>query len=59
MEKFVKHWFYEQIGPEWRLHRFEFGLMKGSIHSRGLVKLKSDPGLWNLNQTALKGHNAQ
>ena len=39
--------------------RFEFGLMKGSIHSRGLVKLKSDPGLWNFNQIALKGHNAQ
>ena len=57
--KVVKHWFYEQIGPEWRWYRFEFGLMKGSIHSRGLVKLKSDPGLWNLNQLALKGHNAK
>ena len=59
VEKFVKHWLYEQMGAEWHWYRFEFALMRGSIHSHRLAKLKSDPGLCTLSQVALKWHNAQ
>ena len=55
VEKFVKHWLYDQMGCEWHWYRFEFAIMRGSIHCHGLAKLKSDPGLCNLSQVALKG----
>ena len=44
---------------EWHWYRFEFAIMRGSIHCHGLAKLKGDPGLCNLSQVALKGHLAQ
>ena len=46
VEKFVKHWLYEQMGA----------VMRGIIHCHGLAKLKSDPGLCSLGQVALKGY---
>ena len=59
VEKFVKHWLYKQMGAQWHWYRFEFAVMRGSIHCHGLAKLKSDPGLCSLGQVALKGYYAQ
>ena len=59
VEKFVKHWLYEKMGASWHWYRFEYALKRGSIHCHGLAKLKDDPGLCNLNQVAINGHNAQ
>jgi len=59
VEKFVKHWLYEKMGATWHWYRFEYALMRGSIHCHGLVKLKGDPGLCDLSQIALNGFNAQ
>ena len=52
VKTFVKNLLYEQMGAEWSWYRFEFALMRGSIHSHGLAKLKSDPGLCTLSQVA-------
>ena len=47
------------MGVTWHWYRFEYALMRGSIHCHGLAKLKDDPGLCNLSQVALNGHIAQ
>ena len=39
-------------------YRYEFQA-HGSIHCHGVAKLKSDPGLRNLNDKALKGFLAE
>lgn len=56
MENFVKHWLYEALGAEWHWYRFEYAVMRGSIHCHGVAKLKSDPGLCKLTKKALEGH---
>ena len=56
VENFVKHWLYEALGAEWHWYRFEYAVMRGSIHCHGVAKLKSDPGLCKFTKKALEGH---
>ena len=58
-ENFVKHWLYEIMGAKWHWYRYEFAVMRGSIHCHGLAKLKSDPGLVELSRIALTGFLAK
>ena len=48
----------EQGPPQWHWYRYEFQA-RGSIHCHGVAKLKSDPGLCNLTDKALKGFLAE
>ena len=48
----------KKMGAIWHWYRFEYALMRGSIHCHGLAKLKDDPGLCDLSQVALNGHVA-
>ncbi|XP_066915890.1 uncharacterized protein [Clytia hemisphaerica] len=59
VENFVKHWLYETLEAEWHWYRFEYAVMRGSIHCHGVAKLKNDPGLCKLTQKALEGHLAE
>lgn len=43
---------------EWHWYRFEYQA-RGSIHCHGVAKLKNDPGLCQLSETALKGYLAE
>ena len=52
-EKFVKNWLYETLGATWHWYRFEYAVMRGSIHVHGVAKLENDPGLCELSQVAL------
>ena len=52
VKAFVKNLLCEQMGAGWSWYKFEFALMRGFIHSHGLAKLKSDPGLCTLSQVA-------
>lgn len=54
VEKFVKHWLKNTLGSTWHWFRYEFAVQRGSIHCHGVAKLKSDPNLCELSQTALK-----
>ena len=54
-ENFVKIWLYEILRASWHWYRFEYAVMRGTIHVHGLAKLKNDPGLCELTQVALKG----
>lgn len=54
-EQFVKHWLKNTLGATWHWFRYEYAVQRGSIHCHGIAKLKSDPGLCDLSQTALKG----
>ena len=58
LESFLKHWLYDTLGAEWHWYRYEFQA-RGSIYCHGTAKLKSDPGLCNLAETALKGFLAE
>ena len=58
VENFIKQWLYESLGAEWHWYRFEYAVMRGSIHCHGLAKLKDDLGLCELTQKALKGYLA-
>ena len=55
VKSFVKHWLYECMNASWHWYRFEFSIMRGSIHCHGLAKLKDDPGICELTELALKG----
>ena len=44
------------MGASWHWYRFEYAVMRGSIHCHGLAKLKGDPGLVELGQRALTGY---
>ena len=46
------------IGAKWHWFRYEYQ-GRGSIHCHGTAKLKNDPGLCHLTETALKGFLAQ
>ncbi|XP_066932700.1 uncharacterized protein [Clytia hemisphaerica] len=59
VKSFVKHWLYESLNAEWHWYRFEFAVMRGSIHCHGLAKLKDDPGICELTEKALQGFLAQ
>ncbi|XP_066915540.1 uncharacterized protein [Clytia hemisphaerica] len=59
VKNFVKHWLYESLNAEWHWYRFEFAVMRGSIHCHGLAKLKSDPGICELTEKALQGFLAK
>ena len=58
LESFVKHWLYQTLGAKWHWFRYEYQ-GRGSIHCHGTAKLKNDPGLCQLTETALKGFLAQ
>ena len=58
VEQFVKHWLYNCLGAEWHRYRYEYQA-RGSIHCHGIAKLKSDPGLCDLTDKALKGFLAE
>ncbi|XP_046856025.1 uncharacterized protein LOC124449122 [Xenia sp. Carnegie-2017] len=58
LESFIKHWLYETLGAKWHWFRYEYQ-GRGSIHCHGTSKLKNDPGLCQLTETALKGFLAQ
>ena len=58
VENFVKYWLYKVMGAEWHWYRFEYAVMRGSIHCHGLAKLQDDPDLCKLSQLALKGYLA-
>ena len=58
LESFLKHWLYDTSNAEWHWYRYEFQA-RGSIHYHGTAKLKSDPGLCNLTEIALKGFLAE
>ena len=55
VEKFVKHWLKNTLGSTWHWFLYEYAVQRGSIHCHGVAKLKSDPNLCELSQTALKG----
>ena len=46
------------MNADWYWYRFEFTVMRGSIHCHGLAKLKDDPGICELTEKALKGYLA-
>ena len=54
LESFLKHWLYDTLNAEWHWNRYEFQA-RGSIRCHGTAKLKSDHGLCNLTEIALKG----
>lgn len=54
-ENFVKYWLYDTLNAEWHWFRFEYAVQRGSIHCHGVAKLKNDPGICSLSNTALKG----
>ncbi|CAB3979153.1 Hypothetical predicted protein [Paramuricea clavata] len=56
--KDVMHWLYRSLNAEWHWYRFEHQA-RGSIHCHGVAKLKNDPGLCKLSETALKGYLAE
>lgn len=58
LENFIKHWLYGTLDAEWHWYRFEYQA-RGSIHCHGVAKLKNDPGLCKLSETALKGYLAE
>ena len=58
LESFIKHWLYETLGAKWHWFRYEYQ-GRGSMHCHGTAKLKNDPGLCQLTETALKGFLAQ
>ena len=58
LESFLKHWLYDTLDAEWHWYRYEFQA-RGSIHCHGTAKSKSDPGLCNLSEIALKGFLAE
>jgi hypothetical protein len=58
LESFLKHWLYDTLDAEWHWYRYEFQA-RGSIHCHGAAKLKSDPGLCELTDVALKGFLAE
>ena len=55
MKKFIKHWLYDSLDAKWHWYRFEYQ-SRGSIHCHGVAKLKNDPGLCKLSETALNGY---
>ncbi|XP_068687691.1 ATP-dependent DNA helicase pif1-like [Montipora foliosa] len=54
----MKHWLYSSLDAEWHWYRFEYQA-RGSIHCHGVAKLKNDPGLCQLSETALRGYLAE
>lgn len=58
LESFTNHWLYKTLGVSWHWYRYEFQA-RGSIHCHGTAKLKNDPGLCKLTETALKGFLAE
>ena len=46
------------LGAQWHWYRYEYQ-GRGSIHCYGIAKLKSDPGLGDLTDKALKGFLAE
>ena len=44
VENFVKHWLYETLDAEWHSYRFEYAVMRGSIHCHGVANLKMTQG---------------
>ena len=58
MEQFAKHWLYDCLGAQWHRYRYEYQARE-SIHCYGIAKLKSDPGLGDLTDKALKGFLAE
>lgn len=58
LENFIKHWLYSSLDAEWHWYRFEYQA-RGSIHCHGVAKLKNDPGLCQLSETALTGYLAE
>ena len=58
VEQFVKNWLYNCLGAQWHWYRYEYQA-RGSIHCHIIAKLKSDPGLCNLTDKALKGFLAE
>ena len=58
LENFIKHWLYSSLDAEWHWYRFEYQA-RGSIHCHGVAKLKNDPGLCQLSETALRGYLAE
>ena len=58
LESFIKYCLYNSLDAEWHWYRFEYQA-RGSIHCHGVAKLKNDPGLCKLSETALKGHLAE
>ena len=56
VEKFVKHWLYEEMGAIWYWYWLEYALMRDC---HGLAKQRDDPGLSKISEVALNGHNAQ
>ena len=58
-ESFIKHWLYDTLDAAWHWYRYEYQARRGSIHCHGTAKLRNDPGLCNLSETALKGFLAE
>ena len=42
LESFINNWLHNSLNVEWHWYRFEYQA-RGSIHCRGVVKLKNDP----------------
>ena len=59
VESFVKHWLYNSLHAKWHWFRYEYQGRRGSIHCHGTAKLKNDPGLYELTETALQGFIAE
>ena len=56
----MKGWsrLYNTLGADWHWYRYEFAVLRNGIHTHGLVKLKSDPGLCELSDKAIEDHKA-
>ena len=59
VNSFIKYWLCGCLDAEWNWHRHEYQGRRGSIHAHGVAKLKNDPGLCALTETALKGYLAE
>ena len=58
LESFIKHWLYNTLHAEWHWYRYEYQA-RGSVHCHGIAKLKNDPGICYLAETALAGFKEQ
>ena len=58
LENFIQHWLYKTLNAEWHWYRYEYQA-RGSVHCHGIAKLKNDPGICHLAESALKGFKAQ
>ena len=54
VEQFAKHAFYNVLGAEWHWNRYDFAVLQNDMHTYVLAKIKHEPGVCNLSDTAVE-----